>query len=143
MKAQRLKITEKGWATFSDYYGGIKFTNGISDEAVSPQVAAQIGSYIRIEAIDDGAQVGESTVYGKGKNAKAPVKKALVDETPHTEAPEVAAKKQVEKTRYTKESLEAIADQSGIGGLRVIAEQYGVKGRGIVELITEILKAQG
>lgn len=142
MKAQRLKITESGMTTFSDYYCGIKFTNGLSDDPVSPAIARQIGSYIRIEAVDDGVQVGEAASYGAGKKTKAEVKVALVDETPMTTSPDTVVKVK-STTSHTRESLEAVADAEGILGLRAIAESYGVKGRGIVELISEILKAQG
>lgn len=43
---------------------------------------------------------------------------------------------------YTREELEAIADNDGIRGLRDVAELRGVKGRSIEELISELLAAQ-
>lgn len=141
MKAQRLKITERGWETYSDYLGGIKFENGISVDPVSPAIANQLGSALRMEAIDDAEQVGNAAVLKNAQNQKAIVKTALTEKTPDTVAnngPRVVA-----EDKYTREQLEAIADERGIGGLREIAEKFGVKGRGIVELITEILKAQG
>ena len=42
-------------------------------------------------------------------------------------------------TSYTKESLAAIADEGGIGGLRAIAEPMNVKGTSIVGLIDAAL----
>lgn len=142
MKAQRIKITEPGMTTFTDNYAGVQFTNGLSDEPVVHQVALHIGSLIRVEAVDDGAQVGEGANTLKHKTTKAPVVKSLQDHTPDTVGPTAAAAAQV-GTKYTKEALEKIADTDGIAGLRALGEKYGVKGRGIVELITEILKAQG
>lgn len=141
MKAQRLRITERGWENYSDYLAGIKFENGISVDAVAPSVANQIGSTLRVEAIDDGAQVGEAAQWKNAQTTKAAVVTPLSEKTPDTIAPEAAKTVSVEK--YTREQLEAIADAEGIGGLRAIGEKFGVKGRGIVELITEILKAQG
>lgn len=44
---------------------------------------------------------------------------------------------------YTKEELEAIADEKGIAGLREISDPMGVKDNSIVGLIKEILQAQG
>lgn len=44
---------------------------------------------------------------------------------------------------YTKEELEAVADEKGIAGLREIADPMGVKNTSIVGLINEILQAQG
>ena len=142
MKAQRLKITERGWETFSDYLAGIKFENGLSVDPVAPAIANQIGSALRVEAVDDGAQVGNGAVMKNVHHQRAKVVKALTDHTPETVNPEQAKAAQVTET-YTREQLEETADKDGIGGLRAIGEKYGVKGRGIVELITEILKAQG
>lgn len=139
MKAQRLKITEAGMTTFSDYYCGVKFTNGLSDEAVAPSVAAQIGCFIRIEGCDDDAQVGTATDLKNLSTVKAEVVTPLAETTPETIAPEEVV---VVRTRWTRESLEKVADEKGISGLREIATSYGVRGRGIVELITEILAAQ-
>lgn len=142
MKAQRLKIVEKGWENYSDFLGGVKFENGISVDPVSPAIANQLGSAIRIEAIDDDAQVGNAAVHLRAQKQKCVVVKPLADETPQTVAPEKAARV-MPTERYTKEQLAEIADTDGITGVRAIAEKFGVKGRGIVELITEILKAQG
>ena len=141
MKAQRLKITEKGWETYSDYFAGIKFTDGLSDEPVAPSVASQIGAYIRIEAVDAAEQVGEGRKYEKAKKTKAPVVVSLEDQnitgTENSNAPKG------QSTLHTRAALEELADKEGIQGLRTIAESLGVKGRGIVELIQEILRAQG
>ncbi|WEU67481.1 hypothetical protein [Xanthomonas phage JGB6] len=73
MKAQRLKITENGMTTYSDYYCGIKFTDGLSDEPVSAADATRIGSFIRCEAIDDGRQTGLSNDLLDLNTAKAEV----------------------------------------------------------------------
>lgn len=140
MKAQRLKITEKGWENYSDLLSGVKFTNGISDDPVAPMTALQLGAFLRMEAIDDAAQVGAAQILVTTHHDKAPVVIPLAQQTPDTVAPDQAQKVEVEK--YTREELEVIADKGGIGALRQIAEKHGVKGRGIVELITEILKAQ-
>jgi hypothetical protein len=140
MKAQRLKITERGWENYSDTMLGIQFKDGLSVDAVSHVTAAQLGSVLRVEAVDDGAQVGAGVVSLDLQDAKAVVVVPLTEKTPDTTSPEKAAKVVVEK--YTRTQLEEIADQNGIAGLRSIAEKLGVKGRGIVELINEILKAQ-
>lgn len=140
MKAQRLKITERGWENYSAFLGSVEFKDGISVHMVSAADAAHIGSIVRCEGIDDDAQVGMGAIMKNTQNTRAQVVKPLVDETPVTTAPAVAATVTAEK--YTRESLEAIADAQGINGLRVIGEKYGVKGRGIVELINEILRAQ-
>lgn len=44
--------------------------------------------------------------------------------------------------KHTFASLTKIADKEGISGLREIAKNFGVKGRGKTEIIREILDAQ-
>lgn len=139
MKAQRIRIVEAGWSTYSDYFYGVKFENGLSVEPVTPQEATAIGSFIRIEAMDDGKQAGGAEQYKDLKTKKAEVTKT-VEVNP---ADLVSTSTGTGRKRHTRAELEAIADQRGIAGIREIADQYGVKGRGIVELITEILAAQG
>ena len=138
MKAQRLKITERGWENFSDYLAGVKFENGISVDPVAPAIANQLGSALRVEAIDDAAQVGNAAVLKAMHKQRAEV---VPPRGTPTEATTTTNKTETDK--YTREQLEQIADEHGIAGLREIGEKYGIKGRGIVELINEILKAQG
>lgn len=143
MKSQRIRITEPGWATYTDQLYGVKFTNGLSDEMVPPSVINQIGTLIRVEGVDDAHQLGAAVELVAAQNAEAPV----VAELPRQTGKE--AKKAKEPTKpatpvptYTRVELEAIADKNGIAGLRDIANHYGIKGRGIVELIDEIISAQ-
>lgn len=42
-------------------------------------------------------------------------------------------------SKYSREDLEAIADTKGIAGLRAIADEFGVKGRSVSDLIEAIL----
>lgn len=141
--AQRLKIVEKGWETFSDYFGGYKFTNGLSDEAVPTADAQRLGSWIRMVGVDDESQVGEGVVQVALTETKADVVVAAADKEPETVSVEQAAEAAVEVTKYTREELEALADQGGIAALRQIGDKIGVKGRGIPELIREIIQKQG
>lgn len=141
--AQRLKIVEKGWETFSDYFGGYKFTNGLSDEAVPTADAQRLGSWIRMVGVDDESQVGEGVVQVALTETKADVVVAAADKEPETVSVEQAAEAAAEVTKYTREELEALADQGGIAALRQIGDKIGVKGRGIPELIREIIQKQG
>lgn len=143
MKAQRIKITEPGMITYNDWYGGYKFTNGLSDDPVIYADQIRIGSFIRIEAVDDGKQAGAGVQDVNHKSVAANVVVPLAESTPNTIAPEsIGDRVNALLSSYTRESLEAIADKEGIAGLRAIGERYGVKGRGIGELIAEILAAQ-
>lgn len=44
---------------------------------------------------------------------------------------------------YTREELEAIADSTGLKGLRKVGDGLGIKGKSIPELIKRILNKQG
>ena len=143
MKAQRLKIVEKGWENYSDFFGGFKFTNGLSDDPITYADAQRLGSWIRLEGVDDDRQVGEGVVQVDIVTKKAEVVVAAANKVPETLAPADAVAQADGSTKYTREELEALADQGGIGALREVAEKVGVKGRGIAELIREILQKQG
>lgn len=143
MKAQRLQIVESGMETFSDVFGGYQFTNGLSDDPINQFDAIRLGSIIRLIAVDDDRAVGAGQTDVDHKNQRAEVVVSLAVAEPVTVAVEEVKVDTTPKTKYTREQLEALADERGIGGLREIAEGYGVKGRGIVELINEIIKAQG
>lgn len=141
MKAQKIRITQAGWATYSGHLQGIKFTDGLSDDMVSPTIAMRIGSVLEIVGVDEQEQVGLAVNIVKNQKTKAEVLAERKADA-KTEAPAAPATKTV-VAKLTREELEAVADRDGIAGLRAIAEGYNVKGRGILELITEILKAQG
>lgn len=142
-KAQRLKIVESGWETYSDYFGGFKFTDGLSDDPISYADSQRLGSFIRIEGVDDDKQVGEGQTQVEIVDHKADVVVAAAEHAPVTVSADEAAAKIEGTLRYNRAELEAIADQGGINAIREIAEKFGVKGRGIAELIREIIQKQG
>lgn len=136
---QRLRITEPGWASFSGPLAGILFENALSVEAVPPQFAEMIGSMIRVECVDDEVQVGASATLLRSHDLRCEVvnESERVEKSEQTEQNKAPA-----AATHTRESLEKIADEHGIQGLREVATPMGVRGRGIGELIEEILAAQ-
>jgi hypothetical protein len=137
---QRLRITEPGWALFTDYFGGVPFENGLSVHPVDPITAMRLGSLIQIELVDTGEQAGKAAelvaMHDTAAAVVTPVPAATeADMAPKVEAPLVP--------KHTRESLEAIADGKGIAGLRDIATPMGIKSNSIPDLIEKILKAQG
>lgn len=137
-KSQRIRITEKGWAGYNGHFGGVEFKNGLSTEIVDPAQMIRLGSIIGIRAVDTDEEAGAAASMQRMSNVKAEVKETL----PRGVAQSVKAEKTEEKARHTREELEEIADKQGISGLRAIADPLGVKGRGIAELISEILAAE-
>lgn len=55
-----IKITEKGWETYSSDLGTVPFENGVSTREVSRVEAMALGSFISIQEIDaDGNELGQ------------------------------------------------------------------------------------
>lgn len=149
MKAQRIRITEPGWANFTSHLGDVEFVNGLSVEALAPSVINQLGSVLRVQAVDDDVQGGQAQVLLDTHSNEAPVVAALGRQT-QEELDVVTATASskprinvVVTERFTRAQLEKIADEKGIAGLREIAAKLNLKGRGILELIDEILAIAG
>jgi hypothetical protein len=147
MKPQRIRLIEPGWETYTGHLIGWEFVNGLSALPVPPVMAQQIGTALRVEAVDDGAQVGAGVTMQDNLHRGAEVTPELPrqsDEAMNAPTEPVAEPTPTPKsvTFYSRAELEAIADRSGITGLRQIADTLGVRGRGIVELIREIGEAQ-
>jgi hypothetical protein len=149
MKAQRIRITEPGWASFTSHLGGVEFVDGLSVEAVAPSVINQLGAVLRIQAVDDNVQGGQGQILIDHHDDSAPVVEVMELQTQEeldvvTATASTPQRANVVVTeRYTRTQLEKIADERGIAGLRVIATPLNLKGRGILELIDEILAIAG
>lgn len=138
---QRLRIAERGWNNYTGHFGGVEFKDSLSVHPVDPVTATRLGSLIKLVKVDTDEQAGQSADLQRQSDVRA----EIVAELPRVDGAKVTAPAQVEqedKPKYTREDLEKIADSEGIAGLRKIAEPMGVRGRGIVELIDEILEAQ-
>jgi hypothetical protein len=164
----RVRIVSPGWETFTGSLGfRAVFENGESVGPLDRRQIARIGSSIQIVDIETGLQVGPSVVAASMKFNEAPVAEPLIEqsvvdraeadererlakeaearkaeEAKALEAAKAKAAEEAASVVYTRQELEAIGANDGIAGLRVIAEPLKVKGRGIAELVTEILAAQ-
>lgn len=127
----KLRITEHGWAGFTGHLGSIEFIDGVSVEDVSRADASYLAAIVAIEDADTGKNPSDAQAIIDAGTISAPMEKAL--ESPAPQEP---------KLDYTKESLEAIADASGIKGIREVADTFGLKGNSIVDLIDKILSTQ-
>jgi hypothetical protein len=139
-----LKITEPGWATYNGHLAGVEFKDGVSVEPISPSLSARIAGTMRCEMTDSGLNPSHTQQLVDALNASAPVADAL-ERRAEDVVEALASDSPVEEPRvkHTKESLAAIADASGIKGLREIAEPLGLKAQSISELIEKIVQAQG
>lgn len=155
-----VSIDSGTWKGYTGPLGSYYFENGVSKDAIPLRAALRIGS--SMEAYDqDGVRL-HPTSYPLNQNpgsisvdvptletegAKpAPVYEAVttfstakqIDLSPTQEVGEDGRI----KSTYSRNQLEAIADQKGINGLRDIGDPLNVKGRSVTELIDKIIEAQ-
>lgn len=131
-----IKIVEPGMEDFSDYLGSVLFEHGVSVEPVTEAQAFRISSNIRVETLD-GKDPSQAAMYhALYQGDEAPVDFGEVHE-------EIVEQKAPVEFDFTRESLEATADAGGINALRVIANQYGVKGNSIVGIVNALMALTG
>lgn len=162
----KVRIVEPVLSGYTGMLYQVTFTDGVSGRELTDQEVSIIGAAMRIQSLS-GDQVGagveqlsakKMTVEAADKinqdqvdvsaarHAKESITKIAETAIKLRDAlVEVAEGKPVK--RYSREELEAIADQAGedggISGLRAIGATMGIKGRSINELIREILASQG
>jgi len=163
------RLAAKGWENFTGSLGhGAMFKNGVSVEPLTARQIARIGSSTILVNHETGEQVGPSVIHHFIQSQKMTVaeplktaeqekvdfefdkRKLAEEEKQRAEADAAALKQAQEKAMqqienavvYTRAELEAIGANDGIGGLREIAKPLGIRGRGIAELVNEILAAQ-
>lgn len=135
----KLRLTAPGWKTYTGQMGVIFFEEGLSVSDVLPTDAVRVAGVIGAEW-EDGTAANISQTYLDNMKTEAPMG-AVTTAVPEdeVEAPQAVAEAPVKS--YTAEELAAVADKSGISGLREIAEPMGIKGNSIGKLIEAILKA--
>lgn len=147
----RLKITQPGWVGYTGWIGPVYFEDNVSSEAVTPRIARQISSCVRMEEIVDAKGntrvfgVSQDMVDGKGlalppQALAIPADEADLQAERERDA-KIASSPKVEDF-LTAEQLEKIADSQGIEGLRPLGAKWGVRDRSIPGLINKILAAQ-
>lgn len=165
----KIRILSEGWKNFTGNFGfNAPFKDGVSTSDLDARQIARIAASVHIVDADTGEQVGPASLALARHSVPAEVAKPVktldlvkVDEAAERERLDAdnEARKAEEAERlaeaerkaketvsemviYTRAELEAIGGANGINGLREIATPLGIKGRGIHELVTEILKAQ-
>lgn len=163
------RLAAGAWANFTGSMGyGAMFKDGLSVEPLTKRQIARIGSTTQLVHADTGEQVGPSALHNFIQARQMEVQPQLVTKTESDakeeesrkdlfeaeQARKAAEAKALEEAKakaiaavedgvvYTRDELEAIGANDGIAGLREIATPLGVKGRGIAELVNEILEAQ-
>jgi hypothetical protein len=137
----KLRLKEPGFETYSGQMGVMDFENGLSLKDVLTIDAVKLSCFMYVEW-EDGTSPSITQSILDNANTPAPI---IGDGRPTAEQPVEKEKTPViEATTafYSEVDLGKVADKDGISGLRAIAENLGVKGKSIKELIDGILKAQ-
>ncbi len=141
----KLRLTAPGWTGYTGQMGVINFVDGMSVGDVLPVDAVRVAGVIGAEW-EDGRPANVSQVYLDNMHTQAPTQEeqrlADAPDAPKTVDPDLAKDRaEALGVTYTEEELAAVADKSGIAGLREIAEPLGIKANSISKLIELILKA--
>ncbi|MBA8881722.1 hypothetical protein [Phyllobacterium myrsinacearum] len=146
----KVKITSKGWHTYSSHLCGVKFHDGVSVEPLNDATINRLAATITIVRLDEeGVESPAGAAYDliAASAARAPVLPKLMRQSDAEAAAEakrdlLSAEKAPHGKMYSHEELQAVVDAEGLKGLRVIGDAWGVKHRNINVLIQMILREQ-
>jgi len=151
----KIKITQKGYETFTGLMGVTFFENAVSVGDVSAKEAFALSALLTVVDAETGEDIGaiaqERAVWDCANVLQPEKLKSLAELQGDNQGGDGEEGDQgtqggngggEPKPTYTREDLEAVADKDGIAGLRKIGDPIGAKGTSIAKLIDEILQAQ-
>ncbi|EOG1895092.1 hypothetical protein ACEPOF_000361 [Acinetobacter baumannii] len=163
----KLRLTAKGYENFTGHMGAVYFKDGLSAMDVLPIHAVRIGSTIGAEW-EDGQSTNPADLLVANANMGAlntqeaadydqrMIEAQIQDANKAEEHLNKVAQLGIDATTdpdaqlpttqgktYTREELEAVAEEGGLAGIRAVAAEVGVKGGSIVVLIDRILEVAG
>lgn len=161
----KLRLTGAGFDKYTGQMGVVYFVEGLSQHDVMPNDAIRIASTIGAEwengdpanlgaihtqnlmtpAPDITQQSGLDLLHSITGHANLNADQAQENSNKVASMTTGLEKQEEPKAppKYTQADLEKIADESGIAGLRLIGEEFGVKGNSIAALIKAIMEVQG
>ncbi len=131
----KYKITEPGWENFTGQFGSHEFQDSVSVDDLDEYTAMRLSNLVRMEDMD-GFCPSSSQQAIDTQGITMPV---IADKVSTMTADQPAVDAGV---LHTKESLQVLADKTGIAGVRKVAEPLNVSARSINDLIAGILKKQ-
>jgi hypothetical protein len=148
-----VKVVAKGWTGYTGLIGVVRFKNGISDEPLSRPMIDRLSAVVRmVECTSKGEEISGAGIAHRLVNdtaQRAPVRRSLMRQSEAAKADEEAKRldkkprKQASERRiHTEAELDEIIQKDGIKGLREVADQWGLKGRRLDELLANVISAQ-
>lgn len=136
---RRARLVDKGWESYTGYFGTAEFVEGVSVERLTWQEQHRIGSVVKLVDADDADfHMNPAASYDRSRALNADDK--LVRDFQTGEALKTNPNLLIDT--FTQEQLQEIADKEGLNGVREIARQRGKTGRSIKECIDAIIAAQ-
>lgn len=128
---QKLRITDPLFPNFTGTFGCLEFVDGVSTREVTIVEAERIAGVILAELMDgSNPSVAQVIIDSQSTPMDEEMVRDRMDNGPAAIKP---------ATRYSYDELAKLADEKGIGGLRVIGDHLGVKATSIPKLIELIL----
>lgn len=149
-----LKIVSKGWEGYNGHLNIISFKDGVSTTPVPQLIADRIAGAVSVVKCDAEGNVGEKPEAVGIQNrlvSESAARAAILEPLERMTEKEKTFEAKLDAARsltapvetlYTRAELEAIADEKGIKGVRVVGDAWKVKGKAIPVLIESILAAQ-
>lgn len=136
-----VRIVQKGFETYSGIMEGVTFTNGVSDEPLSLAAAERLGAFMRVVDHETGEpiSVGERLRRAREMSISSSGRLQRIERTPTGKRRQPLKKENLPSMDFDRQTLEGIADKSGIKGLREFAKPFGVNGRSIPEIIDSLM----
>lgn len=140
----KIRLVDHGYESLTGFFGDVEFKDGVSIGEVSDVKARFFAAITSVVDASDGSDPGDNAKFQHSLELKAVSSNlptlAEIQEQNSGNAiePEVVAAPDV----YTRQSLEAIADERGIAGLREICDKLGIKGTSIAGLIDGVIASQ-
>lgn len=148
MEMMKLKVATKRMAGYTGVLGMVRFTDGVSDEYLPRHIRDRMAAsmeFLEVDAAGNEQPAGAQHRVIREYKERAPKIENLTRQTEAEKAAEITAAVVATVkvlSLETRETLEAIAEEKGIKGLREIGGKWGVKHRAIPTLIEMILDAQ-
>ena len=148
LTSKRMRLVQTGYENYTGPIGPFEFEDGVSVEHIPLFQRDRLAvAFQLVEINDDGTEQGagpaERLLRDKVIEAEstAPLERQAPDEKQREELSVLMKGEKIPVLR-SEANLNAVADNQGIAGLRLIAEEWNVRSKAIPTLITLILGAQ-